>query len=276
MRFKTLWMLETFKKGFRRLIRGGTQFYTHTHSSWLLANPLYTQAIRQKSVTQLFYHLQSIHSRCSETEVCLLMFLACWLDRRSANVAPLCISFRYSRWWRVGIWNKDEGVLDTRVLATHEAQSGQSTGTGQHVERMGEKSSVTDSEDIENSQGKHLSSSWEGIITGLPGRRRRNLDDALQALPGWWDTPIGTHGGQENKEKFCQVHSHRQGVVQTRVHPPNLGMCEWRPMWTNKGRSPRRDMRESYRWSICSIEGHSCEILLVDHKGRLHEVRTSV
>ena len=27
------------------------------------------------------------------------------------------------------IWNKDEGVLDTRVLATHEAQSGQPAGT---------------------------------------------------------------------------------------------------------------------------------------------------
>jgi len=41
----------------------------HTHSSCLLANPLYAQAIREKSVTQLFYHLQSIHSRCSDTEV---------------------------------------------------------------------------------------------------------------------------------------------------------------------------------------------------------------
>jgi len=29
----------------------------------------------------------------------------------------------------VGIWNKDEGVLHTRVLATHEAQSGQPAGT---------------------------------------------------------------------------------------------------------------------------------------------------
>jgi len=29
----------------------------------------------------------------------------------------------------VGIWNKDEGVLDTRVLATREAQSGQPAGT---------------------------------------------------------------------------------------------------------------------------------------------------
>ena len=27
------------------------------------------------------------------------------------------------------IWNEDEGVLDTRVLATHEAQSGQPAGT---------------------------------------------------------------------------------------------------------------------------------------------------
>ena len=27
------------------------------------------------------------------------------------------------------IWNKDEGVLDTRVLAAHEARSGQPTGT---------------------------------------------------------------------------------------------------------------------------------------------------
>ena len=46
----------------------------HTHSSCLLANPLYAQAIREKSVIQLFDHLQSIHSRCSDTEVCSLMF----------------------------------------------------------------------------------------------------------------------------------------------------------------------------------------------------------
>ena len=42
------------------------------------------------------------------------------------------------------------------------------------------------------------------------------------------------------------------------------------------GIAPRRDMWESYRWSISSIEGHSCGILLANHKGRLHEVRTAV
>jgi len=47
-----------------------------------------------------------------------------------------------------------------------------------------EESSVTDSEDTENAQDKHISSAWGRIIAGLPGRRRRNLDDALQALPG--------------------------------------------------------------------------------------------
>ena len=29
----------------------------------------------------------------------------------------------------MGIWSKDEGVLDTRVLATHEDVPGQSAGT---------------------------------------------------------------------------------------------------------------------------------------------------
>jgi len=37
---------------------------------------------------------------------------------------------------------------------------------------------------------------------------RGDLDDALQALPGRWDTPAGTHKGQKNKEKFDQVHPH--------------------------------------------------------------------
>jgi len=35
----------------------------------------------------------------------------------------------------VGIWSKDEGVLDTRVLATHEAQSGQSAGTSTKAQK---------------------------------------------------------------------------------------------------------------------------------------------
>ena len=54
----------------------GIQFHFYTHSSCLQANPLYAQTIREKSVTQLFHHLQSIHSQCSDTEVCSLMFLA--------------------------------------------------------------------------------------------------------------------------------------------------------------------------------------------------------
>ena len=32
------------------------------------------------------------------------------------------------------IWNKDEGVLDTRVLAAHEDRSGQPVGTGANVQ----------------------------------------------------------------------------------------------------------------------------------------------
>jgi len=32
----------------------------------------------------------------------------------------------------------------------------------------------------------------------------------------------------------------------------------------------------SHRWSISSIEGHPCGILLANHKGRMHEVRTTV
>jgi len=44
--------------------------------------------------------------------------------------APLCsLLFRYSQQLKVGTWSQDEGVLDTRVLATHEAQSGQPAGT---------------------------------------------------------------------------------------------------------------------------------------------------
>ena len=59
------------KGGFRRL-RRGPRLSLHTHSSCLLADPLYAQTIREKLVTQSFDHLQSIHSRCSDTEVCLV------------------------------------------------------------------------------------------------------------------------------------------------------------------------------------------------------------
>ena len=44
----------------------------------------------------------------------------------------------------------------------------------------------------------------------------------------------------------------------------------------NNDRAPRRDMWESYRWTISNIKGHSCGILLANSKGRLHEVRTAV
>jgi len=70
---------------FRCLRQGSRLSFTHTHSSCWLAHPLYARAIREKSVTQIFNHLQSIDSRCSDTEVCSLMFLARWFDRRSAN-----------------------------------------------------------------------------------------------------------------------------------------------------------------------------------------------
>ena len=44
--------------------------------------------------------------------------------------APLCsLLFKYARWPREETRNKDEGVLDTRVLATHEARYGQPAGT---------------------------------------------------------------------------------------------------------------------------------------------------
>ena len=61
-----------------------------------------------------------------------LVFSACWLDRRSANgrEGALCsLCFRYSRRCRVKIWNQDEGVLVTRVAATHEARFGPPAGT---------------------------------------------------------------------------------------------------------------------------------------------------
>ena len=103
-----------------------------------------------------------------------------------------------------------------------------------------------------------------------------NLDDALQALLGLRDTSAGTHRGQENKEKFDQVHPHRRGVVQTQLHPPYFGMCKRRAVCMDNARTPQRDMRGSYRWSIFSIEGHSCGILLANHKGRLHKVCTAV
>jgi len=42
---------------------------------------------------------------------------------------PLCsLLFKYSWWHREETRNKDEGVLDTRVLTTHEARSGQLAG----------------------------------------------------------------------------------------------------------------------------------------------------
>jgi len=77
-------------KCFRRLKRGFRRLRWDPDS-------VYAQAIREKLVTQSFNHLQSIHSRCSDTEVCSLMFLANWLDRRSANGregAPLFTSFQ--------------------------------------------------------------------------------------------------------------------------------------------------------------------------------------
>jgi len=69
-------MLDAFKRGLRRL-RQGSEFFdlilavSHTQTQVVfLAHPLYAQAIREALVTQSFYHLQSILSRCSNTEVC--------------------------------------------------------------------------------------------------------------------------------------------------------------------------------------------------------------
>jgi len=53
------------------MLETGIQFSVYTDPSCLLANPLYAQAIREKISYSVFYHLQSIHSRCSDTEVCL-------------------------------------------------------------------------------------------------------------------------------------------------------------------------------------------------------------
>jgi len=38
-------------------------------------------------------------------------------------------------------------------------------------------------------------------------------------------------------------------------------MCKWRAMHANNGRTPRRNMREPYWWSISHMKGHSCRIL---------------
>ena len=82
-------MLETFKRSFRRLGQRGEKkksSFSFTHTLVACSRTHCThRPLGRNSVTQLFDHLQSIHSQCSDTEVCYLMFLASWLDRRSAN-----------------------------------------------------------------------------------------------------------------------------------------------------------------------------------------------
>ena len=64
-------MLETFKRGFRRWRQGSQVSVLHRQTLVVfLAHPLYAQAIRAAFNIQLLDHLQSIHSRWSDTEVC--------------------------------------------------------------------------------------------------------------------------------------------------------------------------------------------------------------
>ena len=39
----------------------------------------------------------------------------------------------------------------------------------------------------------------------LPSRNRRNLDDTLPTLFGWWDTPDRAHRGQKNSSKYTLI-----------------------------------------------------------------------
>jgi len=96
---------------------------------------------------------------------------------------------------------------------------------------------------------------------------KRYLDDGILPLE-----PIEAKKIKKYSSKYTLIDGElfKHGFT----HP--ILVCEWRPMRRNNGRTPQRDMRQSYQWSISSIEGHSCEILLANHKGRLYEVRTTV
>ena len=90
--------------GDRSLGPNSRKFYTQTLVV-LLAHPLYAHSIREErtsySVIQLFDHLQSIHSRCSDTEVCHLWCFSLAdliVGVQMAARAPLCpLLFRYSQ-----------------------------------------------------------------------------------------------------------------------------------------------------------------------------------
>ena len=77
---------------------------------------------------------------------------------------------------------------------------------------------------------------------------KRYLTDGILQLEPKEATKI-----KKNSAKYTLIDGElfRQGFTL-----PNLGKCKRRPMRTNNGRAPRRDMRESYQWSISSIEGH--------------------
>ena len=121
-----------------------------------------------------------------------------------------------------------------------------------------------------------LASTRGRVNASLPSWRRRNLDDALPTLLGWWDILAGTYRGHSSQEEFKQIHPDRREFVQTWVHSPHPDMCKWWAVHGHYGRTSQRDMRESHRWSSSLVEGCSRRILLANHEGRLHEVCTAV
>jgi len=138
------------------------------------------------------------------------------------------------------------------------------------------KSLVVDSRNVETAQNKHVCDIKGRVNARLPSWRRRNLDDTLPTLLGWWDTLAGTHRAQSSQGKFEQIHLDWQGFVQTRVYSPYPDICKWWAVHAHYGITSRRDMRESHWWSSSLIEGHSRWILLANHEGRLYEVCTAM
>ena len=102
--------------------------------------------------------------------------------------------------------------------------------------------------------------------------------------PGWHPTDFTwltgyshwSHRGQSSQEEFEQVYPCRWEFVQTWVYPPYPGLHKWWTMHVHHDRAPRRDMWESHRRPSSLVKSHSRRILLANHEGRLHKVRTTM